>query len=215
MFYIGTDNISCCVFTLLFYRVCLVIYCPLSVLSANNMSAFMALSNPLSARYTSRFTHGIRWRKAATTYLKTAGRRYDERAVRWDALGCSPGSRLEAVTRNSFGIIAAAKATEDQRLSANSWVAFQSGTVVYPSYLGSMLKRRALRVKSALVRECMAEFLGTFVLLVSELDFFKVIIIFFKSMQVNKNILYLGNFLKVSLKLFQTDVLFWWSCTPK
>lgn len=70
------------------------------------------------------------------------------------------------------------------QLTANSWQlrrskgGFQSEMVVYPSYLGSMLKLRALRVKNALVRECMAEFLGTFVLLVSELDFFKVI--FFK-----------------------------------
>lgn len=32
----------------------------------------------------------------------------------------------------------------------------------------AMLKLRALRVRSALARECMAEFLGTFVLLVSE-----------------------------------------------
>lgn len=31
-----------------------------------------------------------------------------------------------------------------------------------------MLKLRLLRVKNALVRECMAEFLGTFVLLVSD-----------------------------------------------
>lgn len=54
----------------------------------------------------------------------------------------------------------------------------------------------------------MAEFLGTFVLLVSELDFFKVFFFFFKPMEVNKKILYLGNFLKVCLKLFQTDVLF-------
>lgn len=130
MFYIGTDNISGCVFRLFFYLVFLVIYCPLSVLSANNMSAFMALSNPLSARYTSWFTHGIRWRKAATTYLKTAGRRYDDRAVRWDTLRCCPGSRLEAVTRNSFGIIAAANATEDQWLSANSWVAAKAASRV-------------------------------------------------------------------------------------
>lgn len=31
-----------------------------------------------------------------------------------------------------------------------------------------MLKLRILRVRNALVRECMAEFLGTFVLLVSD-----------------------------------------------
>lgn len=56
--------------------------------------------------------------------------------------------------------------------------AVQSARVVRTlPYLGSMLKLRALRVKNALVRECMAEFLGTFVLLVSQFDFFFFIII--------------------------------------
>lgn len=172
----------------------------------------MALSNPLSARYTSRFTHGIRWRKAATTFKNS-------RPTLWwvsRQVGCAAlalqvlGWKLWQQTHLASSLLQTSQKIRGCQLTAGSqqrrlpewdgFIPFLPGQYVEATCFKSE-ERSGARVHGWIS--------GNFCFTGKWIGFF------LKPMEVNKKILYLGNFLKVSLKLFQTDVLFWWSCTPK